>query len=100
MFKKYVVTLREDEREQLRALVSGGKSAARKLNHARILLLTDASQGPARTDQEIVEALGLGGGERSNASDSVLWKKGLRRPWTPNRSPAGPANWRGKLKPT
>ena len=60
MFKKYVVTLREDEREQLRALVSSGKSAARKLNHARILLLADASQGPARTDQEIVEALGLG----------------------------------------
>jgi len=61
MFKKYVVTLREDEREPLRALVSGGKSAARKLNHARILLLADASQGRARTDQEIVEALGLGG---------------------------------------
>ncbi len=60
MFKKYVVTLREDEREQLRALVSTGKSAARKLNHARILLLADASQEPARTDQEIVEALGLG----------------------------------------
>ena len=60
MFKKYVVTLRADEREQLRALVSSGKSAARKLNHARVLLLADASQGPARTDQEIVEALGLG----------------------------------------
>ena len=44
MLKKYVVTLREDECEQLRALVSTGKSAARKLNHARILLLADASE--------------------------------------------------------
>lgn len=60
MLKKYVVTLREDEREQLRALVSTGKSAARKLNHARILLLADTSEGPGHTDQEIVEALRLG----------------------------------------
>ena len=60
MLKKYLVTLTEQERELLRALVSRGKSAARKLNHARVLLLADASQRPARTDEEIVEALGLG----------------------------------------
>ena len=60
MLKTYAVTLREDEREQLRALVSTGQSAARKLNHARILRLADASEGSGRTDQEIVEALGLG----------------------------------------
>lgn len=60
MSKKYVVTLTQEEREQLRALVSSGKSAARKLNHARILLLADTSEGPGHTDQEIVAALGLG----------------------------------------
>jgi transposase len=60
MPKKYVVTLNQEEREQLQALVSSGKSAARKLNHARILLLADAGEGPARTDQQIVEALGVG----------------------------------------
>lgn len=60
MSKKYVVTLTQEEREQLRALVSSGKSAARKLNHARILLLADAGEGPGHTDEEIVAALGLG----------------------------------------
>ena len=58
MSKRYVVTLTGEERTQLQKLVSVGKSAARRLNHARILLLADASpQGLKRTDQEIVEAL-------------------------------------------
>jgi len=42
MGKRYVVTLTEEERSQLQKLVSVGKSAARRLNHARILLLADA----------------------------------------------------------
>ena len=58
MGKRYVVTLTEEERVQLQKLVSVGKSAARRLNHARILLLADASQhGLKRTDREIVEVL-------------------------------------------
>ena len=58
MSKRYVVTLTGEERTQLQKLVSVGRSAARRLNHARILLLADASpQGLKRTDQEIVEAL-------------------------------------------
>jgi transposase len=58
MAKKYVVTLTEEERVQLQKLVSVGKSAARRLNHARILLLADASaQGIKRTDEEIVKVL-------------------------------------------
>jgi transposase len=58
MAKKYVITLAEEERVQLQKLVSVGKSAARKLNHARILLLADASaQGLKRTDEEIVKVL-------------------------------------------
>lgn len=60
MSKKYVVTLTQEEREQLRALVSTGKSAARKLNHARVLLLADRDGGLGHTDEEIVKALGLG----------------------------------------
>jgi len=61
MGKRYVVTLTEEERVQLHKLVSVGKSAARKLNHARILLLADASpQGLRRTDEEIVKALHCG----------------------------------------
>jgi len=60
MRKKYVVTLTEEERAQLQKMVSTGKAAARRLNHARILLLADAgAEGMRRTDQQIVEALGV-----------------------------------------
>ena len=42
-------------------LEGGGKSAAQKLVRARILLLADQSDdGPAKSDPEIVEALGCG----------------------------------------
>ena len=61
MRKRYVVTLTDEERGQLQKMVSTGKAAARKLNHARILLLADASvDGMGRTDQQIVDALGVG----------------------------------------
>jgi len=61
MRKRYVVTLSDEERGQLRQMVSAGKSAARKLNHARVLLLADASpEGMGRTDPQIVAALGVG----------------------------------------
>lgn len=43
MNKKYIVRLEPQERTQLRELVSAGKGAARKLTHARILLLADVS---------------------------------------------------------
>jgi hypothetical protein len=55
---KYRVTLAADEREQLEQLVSCGKAAARKLTHARILLLADDSLTEERSDEEIVAALG------------------------------------------
>jgi hypothetical protein len=58
---KFRVTLTVAERERLLALVSKGKAAARKLVRARILLLADEGQaGPAKSDVEIVEALGCG----------------------------------------
>lgn len=61
MEKKYVITLTEEERADLQKLVSVGKAAARRLNHARILLLADAgAQGLRRTDEQIVEALNVG----------------------------------------
>lgn len=58
--RQYKATLTEDEREQLRKMLTSGK-AARKLNHARILLYADASAaGLRRTDQEIAEGVGVG----------------------------------------
>jgi hypothetical protein len=55
---KFRVTLTDDERSALEHLVSVGKSAARKLVHARVLLLADATSPIGRTDEEIAEALG------------------------------------------
>jgi hypothetical protein len=56
---KYRVTLTGAERVDLEQLVSSGKAAARKLAHARILLLADDSLGNQRPDDEIVAALGI-----------------------------------------
>ena len=58
MAKKYIVSLSKEERFQLQTMISTGKSAARKLSHARILLLADTAEG-GRTDQEIVAAVGV-----------------------------------------
>ena len=61
MQKSYRVTLTESERSDLRKLVSVGKTAAQKLVRARILLLADQAEGgSAKSDPEIVEALGCG----------------------------------------
>ena len=54
---KYRVTLTAEERADLELLVSRGKAAARKLTHARILLLADDSLGDVRPDDEIIDAL-------------------------------------------
>src|SRR5579859_1434309 len=54
---KYRVTLTAEERAGLEQLVSRGKGAARKLTHARILLLADDALGGEQSDDEIVAAL-------------------------------------------
>jgi Homeodomain-like domain len=55
---KYKVALTAEERASLERLVAVGKSAARKLTHARILLLADTAAGHHRRDEAIVAALG------------------------------------------
>lgn len=57
---RFKVTLTAEERQQLEKLVSSGKASARKLTHARILLLADqGEQGPGRTNVAIIAALGV-----------------------------------------
>ena len=56
--EKYRVTLAAEERAALEQLVSKGKAAARKLIHARVLLLADDAPGGESPDDEIVAALG------------------------------------------
>jgi hypothetical protein len=52
--EKYMVSLAPEERVELQQLVNAGKAAARRLAHARILLLADRD---GRPDEEIVTAL-------------------------------------------
>jgi transposase len=56
--KRHVVRLRADEREQLEALIRKGKSPARRLLKARILLKADVSEaGEGWSDSRIIKAL-------------------------------------------
>jgi Homeodomain-like domain/DDE superfamily endonuclease len=55
--EKYRVTLVPEERAALEQLISAGRSASRKLTHARILLLADGVRGQGHADDEIVTAL-------------------------------------------
>jgi transposase len=56
MRKIYVVDLSEEEKDELKSLTKKGKTSARKLNRARVLLL--ANQG--ETDKQIAKAVGVG----------------------------------------
>ncbi len=56
---KYRVSLTEEERHDLAQMVSRGKAAARKLIHARILLLADDALGKEHSDEQIVAALNI-----------------------------------------
>ncbi len=56
--KKYRVTLTDEERRGLHALIAAGKASAKRLAHARILLKADAAPGrPAWTDNRIADAV-------------------------------------------
>lgn len=96
MEKRYRVTLTAAERGDLQKLVSVGKSAAQKLVRARILLLADqADGGPAKSDPEIVDALGC-----SRASVERIRKRfveeGLEASLCPT-PPEGRSRWTLRL---
>lgn len=58
--EKYIVQLTSEERKELSELASKGKTSARKITHARVLLQSDSSvDGPSWTDKQISEALGV-----------------------------------------
>ena len=65
--KTYVVRLSSEERQQLETLVRKGKSPARRLLKARILLKADVSEaGEGWSDNRIIEAL--------DASPSMVYR--------------------------
>ena len=58
--KKYIVTLTEEEQQQLQNLTKKGKIAAYKMNYARILLLADTNADDGGwKDESISKALGI-----------------------------------------
>jgi transposase len=60
MPKKYIVKLRSGERRKLLELVQNGKSSAKALTHARILLKADSAKGqPDWTDEAIRDAFDI-----------------------------------------
>ncbi len=60
MLKKYIVDLSDAEREALLKLVTTGKHAAYKINHARILLKADVNQPDGSwSDPAIAKAIDI-----------------------------------------
>jgi len=57
MGKHTDVALTEEQRTELEQLIRSGNAPARTNTRARILLLSDRSQGQKRTDQEVAEAV-------------------------------------------
>src|SRR6266496_4006506 len=65
--KAYIVRLNGEERQQLETLIRKGKSPARRLLKARILLKADVSEaGESWSDNRIIEAL--------DASPSMVYR--------------------------
>jgi transposase len=57
MSKRQVVNLSTEQRKDLEEIVHKGESSARKQTRARILLLSDRSQGQKRSQSEVAEML-------------------------------------------
>ena len=90
---KYRVTLEADERATLERLVAVGKGAARRLTHARILLLADTARGPERSDADIVAARGTSVRTVERVRQRLV-TEGFQAALNPKPQPARP----GKIK--
>jgi transposase len=86
---KYRVTLDAEERATLERLVAVGKGAARRLTHARILLLADTA-GQQRADRDIVDALGVSVRTVERVRQRLV-TEGLQAALHPRPQPARPA---------
>jgi transposase len=79
-------------------MVTTGKAAARKLTHARILLLADAaSEGPGRTDEQIAESLGVGGRTVSRVRERFV-EEGFEAAVNPRPRPRRTSKLEGEVE--
>ena len=60
MSKKYKVKLTPNQREQLLKIIKNGEGKAKKITHARVLLMADCSkEGPSLKAKEIAQSLNI-----------------------------------------
>ena len=101
MPKRYIVRLREEERQYLQDLVSRGKSAAYKIKHANILLNIDVN-GPGWTDEQAASTFSCHRNTVANLRQQLV-EQGLeaalqRKPQqTPSRQPVCDGDSEAKL---
>ena len=76
MYKKYVARLTEEERSQRQTLLRRGRTYARKLLYARILLKADANGADHWTDEKITDAFAV-----STATVARERRRFARRDW-------------------
>src|SRR5262249_10564983 len=88
--EKHRVTLDAAERAAPERVIAVGKRAARRLTHARLLLLADTAVGHERSDADIVEALGTSTRTAERVRRRLL-TAGLQAALAPNPRRARPA---------
>jgi len=87
LVKKYVVRLSGEERERLETLIRKGKSPARRVLKARILLKADVSEGgKGWSDNRIIEALETSPTMPWFTERASDWWRTASRPLTPRPS--------------
>jgi transposase len=57
--KKHIVVLEQSDEARCEKIVRSGKSSARTITRARILLMTNEREGLGKKDEEVREALGI-----------------------------------------
>ena len=99
MTEKYLVRLTTEEREELTALVTKGKTSAAKIRHAQILLKADA-EGPNWTDAQIADAFSVHRNTVAGIRKRLVCQgveAALNR--QPQAYPSRPRSWMGRGKP-
>jgi transposase len=96
--RAYKVTLTDEEQDHLRKLLSSGQAAARKLNHARILLYAqDGSAARCRTDQEIADTLAVGARTVARVRQRFV-EQGFEAALNPQPRPRGAYKLEGRVQ--
>ena len=98
MGKHRQIELNADERAELEHLIHTGNAAARKQTRARILLLSDRSQGQKRTDQEVATAVMCSKSTVGNIRQRYV-EGGLARALNDKGWPGAKPKLTGEIKP-